>query len=54
MKDSVIDSAASLTSDRRLLRNVIWNGAGGAGTAVATPLLIHQLGVERSVFSRWH
>ncbi|HVA82505.1 MAG TPA: flippase [Candidatus Binataceae bacterium] len=51
MQDAGIHSEASLTSGRRLIRNVIWNGAGELGPLVAAfiamPILIHTIGAER-------
>lgn len=51
MEDPEIHSDTSLTSGRRLIRNVIWNGVGEIGPLIAAfiamPILIHALGVER-------
>jgi O-antigen/teichoic acid export membrane protein len=51
MEDLNENNGTSLTSGRRLLRNVIWNGAGEVGPLIAAfiamPILIHQLGIER-------
>jgi O-antigen/teichoic acid export membrane protein len=51
MVDMGIHSDTSMTSGRRLIRNVVWNGAGEIGPLIAAfiamPILIHALGVER-------
>lgn len=51
IEDTGIHSDTSLTSGRRLIRNVVWNGAGEVGPLIAAfiamPILIHALGVER-------
>jgi O-antigen/teichoic acid export membrane protein len=51
MEDNGINSDRSLTSGRRLIRNVVWNGAGEIGPLIAafiaTPILIHHIGTER-------
>jgi O-antigen/teichoic acid export membrane protein len=50
MKEESAGSGISLTSGRRLLRNVVWNGAGEIGPLIAAfvamPILIHELGTE--------
>lgn len=51
MREHEHSSAASLTSGRLLMRNVIWNGLGEVGplaaTVVAVPVLIHAIGTDR-------
>ncbi|MGC1679103.1 MAG: flippase [Candidatus Binataceae bacterium] len=51
MEDVGTNNGTSLTSGRRLILNVIWNGAGQIGPLaaafIAMPILIHALGVER-------
>ncbi|HUY27491.1 MAG TPA: flippase [Candidatus Binataceae bacterium] len=51
MPDPETHSEASLTSGRRLIRNVIWNGLGELGPLgaafIAMPILIHTIGTER-------
>lgn len=53
MDDSVRAASArsSLTSGRRLVRNVIWNGLGEVGpliaALIAVPILLHSVGTER-------
>ncbi|MHB8381200.1 MAG: flippase, partial [Candidatus Binataceae bacterium] len=46
-----IPDDSSLTSGRRLIRNVIWNGVGEVGPLaaafIAMPILIHSIGTER-------
>jgi O-antigen/teichoic acid export membrane protein len=50
IENSSADNSA-LASSRRLVRNVLWNGAGEAGPLVAAliamPILVHQLGTAR-------
>lgn len=51
MDERTATSEATLTSGRRLVRNVIWNGLGEVGplaaAVVAMPILVHELGTER-------
>lgn len=46
-----IKTDISLTSGRRLIRNVVWSGAGEIGPLaaafIAVPILIHHIGTER-------